>query len=36
VPKPAFDPAKISDLYSRCITTQIFESLYGYDHLARR
>ena len=31
----SFDPAKISDLYSRCITTQIFESLYGYDHLAR-
>ena len=31
----SFDPAKISDLYSRCVTTQIFESLYGYDHLAR-
>ncbi|MEO5881973.1 MAG: ABC transporter substrate-binding protein, partial [Caldimonas sp.] len=31
----SFDPAKISDLYSRCITTQILESLYGYDHLAR-
>ena len=31
----SFDPARISDLYSRCITTQIFEALYGYDHLAR-
>jgi len=31
----SFDPAKISDLYSRCVTTQILESLYGYDHLAR-
>jgi len=31
----SFDPAKISDLYSRCITTQILEALYGYDHLAR-
>ena len=31
----SFDPAKISDLYSRCITPQILESLYGYDHLAR-
>jgi ABC-type transport system substrate-binding protein len=31
----SFDPAKISDLYSRCITPQILEALYGYDHLAR-
>ena len=31
----SFDPAKISDLYSRAVTTQIFEALYGYDHLAR-
>ncbi len=30
-----FDPAKISDLYSRTITSQIFEGLYHYDHLAR-
>ena len=31
----SFDPSKISDLYSRTITSQIFEALYGYDHLAR-
>jgi ABC-type oligopeptide transport system substrate-binding subunit len=30
-----FDPAMISDLYSRTITPPIFEALYGYDHLAR-
>ena len=31
----SFDPAAVSDLYSATITSQIFESLYGYDHLAR-
>ena len=31
----SFDPARISDLYSRTVTSHIFESLYGYDHLAR-
>jgi ABC-type transport system substrate-binding protein len=30
-----FDPARIVDLYSRVITTHIFEALYTYDHLAR-
>lgn len=30
-----FDPARISDLYSRTVTSHIFEALYGYDHLAR-
>ena len=30
-----FDPARISDLYSRIVTAHIFESLYTYDHLAR-
>ncbi|MDP3084608.1 MAG: ABC transporter substrate-binding protein, partial [Rubrivivax sp.] len=30
-----FDPAQISDLYSRTITPHIFETLYKYDHLAR-
>lgn len=30
-----FDPAKITDLYSRTVTPHIFEGLYGYDHLAR-
>jgi ABC-type transport system substrate-binding protein len=31
----SFDPAKISDLYSRSVTAHIFEGLYQYDHLAR-
>jgi ABC-type transport system substrate-binding protein len=31
----SFDPARISDLYSRTVTPHIFESLYQYDHLAR-
>jgi ABC-type transport system substrate-binding protein len=30
-----FDPARIVDLYSRIVTTHIFEALYTYDHLAR-
>jgi ABC-type transport system substrate-binding protein len=30
-----FDPARVSDLYSRTVTAHIFESLYTYDHLAR-
>ena len=30
-----FDPAQISDLYSRVITSHIFDSLYSYDYLAR-
>jgi ABC-type transport system substrate-binding protein len=30
-----FDPAQISDTYSRTVTAHIFEALYGYDHLAR-
>lgn len=30
-----FDPAQISDLYSRTITAHIFDSLYSYDYLAR-
>jgi ABC-type transport system substrate-binding protein len=30
-----FDPAQISDLYSRIITAHIFETPYDYDHLAR-
>jgi ABC-type transport system substrate-binding protein len=31
----SFDPAQISDLYSRTVTPHIFEALYTYDHLAR-
>jgi ABC-type transport system substrate-binding protein len=30
-----FDPAKVSDLYSRTVLPHIFEALYQYDHLAR-
>ncbi|MBB4845588.1 ABC-type transport system substrate-binding protein [Paucibacter oligotrophus] len=30
-----FDPARISDGYSRAVTGHIFEALYCYDHLAR-
>ncbi|MEP6739878.1 MAG: ABC transporter substrate-binding protein [Caldimonas sp.] len=30
-----FDPALISDLYSRVVTTHIFEALYRFDYLAR-
>ena len=35
VAETGFDPAQISDLYSRTITAHIFEGLYRYDHLAR-
>ena len=35
VAETTFDPAKISDLYSRTVTGHIFEALYRYDHLAR-
>ncbi len=30
-----FDPAQIVDLYSRIITSNMFDALYGYDYLAR-
>ena len=35
VAETGFDPAQVSDLYSRTITPHIFESLYTYDALAR-
>lgn len=35
VAETGFDPAQLSDLYSRIITAHIFESLYNYDYLAR-
>ncbi len=35
VAETGFDPARISDLYSRTVTPHLFESLYTYDHLAR-
>jgi ABC-type transport system substrate-binding protein len=31
----SFDPARISDLYSRAVTAHIFEAPYTYDYLAR-
>ena len=31
----SFDPARISDLYSRAVTAHIFEAPYAYDALAR-
>ncbi|MBH9553637.1 ABC transporter substrate-binding protein [Inhella gelatinilytica] len=35
VAETGFDPAKISDLYSRVVTAHLFEPLVTYDHLAR-
>ncbi len=35
VAETGFDPAQVSDVYSRIVTAQIFDSLYGYDYLAR-
>jgi len=31
----SFDPVQATDLYSSTVLSHIFESLYGYDHLAR-
>jgi len=35
VAETGFDPAKVSDLYSRYVTAHIFDALYMYDHLVR-
>ena len=35
VAETGFDPAQLSDLYSRIVTAHIFESPLTYDHLAR-
>jgi ABC-type transport system substrate-binding protein len=35
VAETGFDPPQLSDLYSRIITANIFDALYGYDYLAR-
>ena len=35
VAETGFDPAQIVDLYSRIVTSHIFEAVYSYDHLAR-
>lgn len=35
IAETGFDPAQISDIYSRAVTAHIFEALLTYDHLAR-
>jgi ABC-type transport system substrate-binding protein len=35
IAETGFDPAQISDMYSRIATENIFDALYGYDYLAR-
>jgi ABC-type transport system substrate-binding protein len=35
IAETGFDPAQLSDLYSRIITANIFEGLYDYDYLPR-
>ncbi len=35
IAETGFDPAQVSDTYSRTITPHIFEALYAYDPLAR-
>lgn len=35
VAETGFDPPQLSDLYSRIITANIFDALYGYDYLSR-
>jgi ABC-type transport system substrate-binding protein len=35
VAETGFDPAQVSDIYSRIMTAHIFESMITYDHLAR-
>lgn len=35
IAETGFDPAQLSDLYSRIVTANIFDGLYSYDYLAR-
>ena len=35
IAETGFDPVRLSDIYSRTLTSHIFESLYAYDPLAR-
>src|SRR5215207_487150 len=35
VAETGFDPAQISDIYSRIVTAHLFDSLLTYDYLAR-
>jgi len=35
IAETGFDPAQLSDLYSRIVTGNVFDALYCYDYLAR-
>ena len=35
IAETGFDPAQLSDIYSRIVTSNIFDALYTYDYLAR-
>ena len=35
IAETGFDPAQLSDIYSRTVTAHVFEAFYTYDHLAR-
>jgi ABC-type transport system substrate-binding protein len=35
IAETGFDPAQLSDLYSRVVTSNVFDALYCYDYLAR-
>jgi ABC-type transport system substrate-binding protein len=35
IAETGFDPAQLSDLYSRTLTANLFDTLYSYDYLAR-
>ena len=35
VAETGFDPAQVTDLYSRIINASMFDALYTYDYLAR-
>jgi ABC-type transport system substrate-binding protein len=35
IAETGFDPAQLTDLYSRIVTAHVFDGLYTYDHLAR-
>src|SRR5512135_41872 len=35
VAETGFDPIQLTDLYSRIVTSHIFDGLYKYDYLAR-
>ena len=35
IAETGFDPAQLSDMYSRIVTENIFDALYTYDYLAR-